>query len=211
TFVVSFKGHPRDHTAGTHDARMRQWFADAPRDRDIYWIYFHEPENDIAGGAYTAAEYRAAFRHLKALADTAGNPRLHPTLVLMQWTVEPASGRNWRDYYPGDGVVDVFAWDVYNFDSSAAQGRYVPPATLLDAALAVNAGLGLPTGIAEMGSHIAAGDDGTRRAAWIQAMNDYLRAHGSLWNLWFDLDWSNGDYRLRDPAALAAWQQFCDS
>jgi hypothetical protein len=35
--------------------------------------------------------------------------------------------------------------------------------------------------------------------------------HGWLWNLWFDLAWSSGDYRLRDPAGLAAWRQFCNS
>ncbi|MEQ4305660.1 DNRLRE domain-containing protein [Plantactinospora sp. B6F1] len=209
TFVVSFKGNARDHAAGVHDAHMRQWFASAPRDRDIYWIYYHEPEDNIRDGEFTAAEYRAAWRHIKALADEAGNPRLHATQVLMQWTLVAESGRNWRDYYPGDGVLDVLAWDVYNYDSTAAKGRYLAPATLLDPVLAANASVGLPFGVAEMGSHIAAGDNGSGRAAWVTAMNDYLAANGSLWNLWFDLDWSTGDYRLRDSAGAAVWRQFC--
>jgi hypothetical protein len=40
-------------------------------------------------------------------------------------------------------------------------------------------------------------------------MNDYLAAHGSLWNLWFDLKWPTGDYRLRDTHGVAAWREFC--
>lgn len=60
-----------------------------------------------------------------------------------------------------------------------------------------------------MGSHIAAGDDGTRRATWLREMNDYLAAHGSLWNLYFDLNWPTGDYRLRDPAGSTVWREFC--
>ncbi|ROT29264.1 DNRLRE domain-containing protein [Micromonospora sp. HM5-17] len=207
--VVSFKGNARDYAAGTHDAQLRQWFASAPRDRDIYWVYYHEPEDNIRDGEFTAAEYRAAWRRLAGLADEAGNPRLHATMVLMQWTLVPASGRNWRDYYPGDGVLDVLAWDVYNYDSTAAKGEYLTPASLLDPVVAANTSVGLPFGVAELGSHIAAGDDGTRRAAWIRAMNDYLVTHGSLWNLWFDHAWSTGDYRLRDPAGLAAWREFC--
>ncbi|MGW2214079.1 hypothetical protein ACWCSD_03750 [Nonomuraea sp. NPDC001684] len=61
----------------------------------------------------------------------------------------------------------------------------------------------------ELGSHIAAGDDGTRRGAWLDQMTAYLNGHGALWALYFDLDWSTGDYRLRDPASRAAWTAFC--
>ena len=207
--VVSFKGNARDHASGVHDAHMRQWFANAPRDRDIYWVYYHEPEDNIRDGEFTAAEYRAAWQNLARLADTAGNPRLYATQVLMQWSLVPASGRDWRDYYPGDGVLDVLAWDVYNYDSSAAKGQYVPPATLLDPIVQANASVNLPFGVAEMGSHIAAGDDGTGRAGWVRAMNAYLSANGSLWNLWFDHSWPTGDYRLRDPAGAAVWRESC--
>ncbi|GAA0710939.1 DNRLRE domain-containing protein [Dactylosporangium roseum] len=209
TLVVSFKGNARDHAAGVHDAFMRQWFASAPRDRDIYWVYYHEPEDNIRGGEFTAAEYRSAWQRLAGLAAAAGNPRLHATQVLMEWTVNPDSGRNWRDYYPGDGVLDVLAWDVYNYDPTAAKGVYLAPATLVDRAVAANAAVGLPFGVAEMGSHVAAGDDGTGRAAWVRAMNAYLEQRGSLWNLWFDLNWSTGDYRLRDAGGVAAWRDFC--
>ncbi|MGW1060632.1 CBM96 family carbohydrate-binding protein [Micromonospora rubida] len=205
--VVSFKGNARDYLSGRYDDQMRQWFAGAPRDRDIYWVYYHEPEDNIRDGEFTAAEYRAAWQRLSALADAAGNPRLFATQVLMQWTLVPASGLDWRDYYPGDGVLDVLAWDIYNYDS--AKGRYLAPATLVDPAVAVNRTVGLPIAVAELGSHIAAGDDGTARAVWVRAINQYLSQRGSLWNLWFDLSWPTGDYRLRDPSGVSAWRDFC--
>ncbi|MFC5821049.1 CBM96 family carbohydrate-binding protein [Nonomuraea harbinensis] len=207
--VISFKASPGAVVAGTHDAAMRTWFAAAPRDQDIYWSFYHEPEDNIRNGEFTAADYRQAWSRLAGLAREAANPRLRGTLILMGWTVDPASGRDWRDYYPGRAALDVLAWDVYNYDTTAAKGRYLAPATLLDATLAVNRAENLPHGVAELGSHIAAGDDGTGRAAWLADMTGYLNRHASVWALYFDLDWPTGDYRLRDPASRAAWSAFC--
>lgn len=208
--VVSFKRNPREYLAGTHDAYMRDWFAAAPRAKDVYWTFYHEPEDNIAAGEFTAAEYRAAWTRLAQLAAAAGNPRLHATMVLMEWTLNPASGRDWRAYYPGDGVLDVLAWDVYNYVPRAQEGVYLPPAQLLDRIVAVNRSLGLPFGVAEMGSHLANGDTtGARRGQWIRDMNAYLQTHGSLWNLWFDLDWPTGDYRLLDAPSRDAWRDLC--
>lgn len=209
--VVSFKAAPRDVLAGLHDTHLRNWFATAPRGKDVYWVFYHEPEDNIAANEFTAADYRAAYAWLAQLAAEAQNPRLHATMVLMEWTLNPASGRDWHNYYPGTGVLDVLAWDVYNYTPRAQDGIYVPPAQLLDRIVAVNRSVGLPFGIAEMGSHLATGDStGVRRAQWIRDMNTYLQAQGSLWNLWFDLDWSNGDYRLLDAPSRDVWTALCD-
>ncbi|MEU8319671.1 hypothetical protein AB0C33_14975 [Nonomuraea sp. NPDC048881] len=103
----------------------------------------------------------------------------------------------------------MLAWDVYNYDSTAAKGQYLAPAALFDRTYAVNQAENLPHSVAEPGSHIATGDDGTRHGAWLDQMTAYLNGHGTLWALNFDLDWSTGDYRLRDPASRAAWTAFC--
>ncbi|RJL19961.1 hypothetical protein D5H75_39930 [Bailinhaonella thermotolerans] len=207
--VISFKAGPRVVSSGAHDTTLRAWFRAAPRDRDIYWTFYHEPEDDIARGEFTAADYRQAWKHLAALAREAANPRLRATLILMNWTLETASGRHWRDYYPGRDTIDVLAWDVYNYDTLAAKGRYLDPRTLLAQSIAVNRSENLPYGVAELGSHIAAGDDGTGRAAWLRQMTAHLSEHGALWALYFDLDWPSGDYRLNDPHGRAAWTDFC--
>jgi hypothetical protein len=207
--VVSFKGSVSDHANGRHDAFMRDWFSRAPRDQDIYWTFYHEPEDNIRDGEFSAAEYRAAWQRLSRLAREANNPRLRATQILMQWTLVPASGRNWRDYYPGDGVLDIQGWDVYN--GAAHKGQYNAPSELIDPIVAVSRQTGLAFGVGELGSHLAAGDDGTRRATWIRDITGYLSSKGSLWNLWFDLDWPTGDYRLLDEPSRIAWRNACDA
>ena len=172
TVNVSFKFDADDVVAGKHDAAMRTWFAGVPRNIDVYWTYYHEPEDNIRDGEFTAAQYRAAWQRLRGLADAAGNPRLRSALVLMEWSLRPASGRNWRDYYPGKATIDVLSWDVYN--AQAAKGGYAAPATLFGQIVAVAEAEGRPWAVSEFGSHLATGDTGTARAAWLNASVRYL-------------------------------------
>ncbi|WP_125611994.1 CBM96 family carbohydrate-binding protein [Actinomadura sp. WAC 06369] len=203
--VVSFKMNPRDVLAGKHDAKMARWFAEAPDDRDVYWVYYHEPEDNIADGHFTAADYRAAWRRLAGLADRADNPRLKATLVLMSWSLEPESRRNWRDYYPGRDVIDVLGWDTYNL----AKSRYQTPDEMYGKVLEVSAQEDLPFGVAETGAHLIPGDDGAKRAAWLRSMTRYLEQKNALWVAYFDLDWPTGDFRLLDAPSIKAWNDFC--
>ncbi|WP_026313366.1 DUF7594 domain-containing protein [Actinomadura flavalba] len=205
--IISFKFAPKDVLAGRHDAAMAKWFATAPRDRDVYWVYYHEPEDNVAKGEFTAADYRAAWRRLRSLADRADNPRLKATLVLMGWSLTAESRRNWRDYYAGKDVVQVLGWDVYNL--SHHKGRYDSPSVMFDKVIAVSNDEGLPFGIAETGSYLIAGDRGGQRAGWLRESNAYLQKHGALWSAYFDLDWPTGDFRLLDPAGQKAWRDSC--
>lgn len=207
---VSFKAPPSEVLAGTHDAYLRNWFRTAPQGQDIYWTYFHEPEDDIKRGDFTAGQYRQAFQRVAGLAAEAGNPRLRATLILMGWTLESASGRNWRDYYPGRQYLDVFGWDIYN--ASESSGGYDTPQTMYSAAINVSRGENLPFAFPETGSAIASGDDGTRRAAWLRSAVSYLSTAGAQYVSYFDQNFTtqNGhDYRLRDEAGKAAWREFC--
>lgn len=210
--IVSFKLPPRDILSGTYDLRLRSWFAGAPADRDTYWVYFHEPEDNIARGEFSAADYRAAWQHLAGLADQAGNPRLYATLVLMGYSVEPPSGRDWRDYYPGRDTVDVLAWDIYNYVNEGA-GGYRDPATLFGRAYEVTRAEGLPFAVAEVGSAIASGDDGTGRAAWLRTTLRYLRDRQAVFVSYFDMyvDDNHGPqhYELRDAPSIAAYREVC--
>ncbi|MFI0351480.1 DNRLRE domain-containing protein [Actinomadura sp. 9N407] len=205
TTVVSFKMNPRDVLSGRHDDRMRTWFRDAPGDRDVYWVYYHEPEDNIAKGEFSAADYRAAWRRLRSLADKAGNKRLKATLVLMSWSLEPGSRRDWRDYYPGRGVVQVLGWDAYNLSKTG----YQDPAEMYRKIISVSRSERLPFGVAETGSHLMGGDTGAKRAAWLREMTNHLTKNKALWAAYFDLDWHTGDYRLRDAAGIKAWRDFC--
>jgi len=206
--VVSFKAPPEEVTAGRFDDRLRRWFADAPTDRITWWSYYHEPENEIAAGAMSAEAYRRAWTHLAGLAESADNPNLKATLILMNWTVNPASGRAWRNYYPGDAIIDVLAWDAYN--PSAVRGVYRSPEHMFGRVRAVSRAVGKPWGVAEFGSVIAAGDDGNGRAAWLRATAQYLRDEQASFATYFDTD-IGVDYRLSDAPSRAAWREIVAS
>lgn len=204
--VVSFKLGPREVTAGQHDAAMREWFATTPPALHVNWVYWHEPEDDAEAGSFSATDYRAAFAHLDALADEVGNPRLRSTVILQSWSTRAASGREWRDFLPDPTHVDVLAWDVYN--RRARLGEYTDPAQLLDAPRRASESVDRPFAVAEMGSAVTDGDDGSGRATWLRAMGDYLDRHDADFAAYFDFRWNDGadDYRLRDQPSLGAWR-----
>ena len=201
--VVSFKASPQSVLAGAYDTTLRDWFATAPRGRPIWWSYYHEPEDQIAAGAFTAADYRAAWQRIASLADAAGNPDLHATLILMCYTLEASSGRSFADYYPGGTVIDTIAFDCYN--QLASKGSYVSPTAQFAGVLAEAAATGKPWGIAEFGSQLVAGDNGSGRAAWLQASGAWLAAHNAAFVTYFDSPVA-GEYRLLDAPSQQAWR-----
>jgi beta-mannanase len=169
-----------------------------------WWTYFHEPENDIDAGAFTAAQFRTAFRHVAALAAQAGNNNLRATLILMGFTTVSPS-RTWTDYYPGADVVDVLGWDVYNHN--AANGiAYTPPADVFGKVVAASLAAGKPFGIAEIGAPLLPTDPGAGRAAYLRATADYLRSAGAQFVTYFDST-NGGNYVLDDAASVAAWAE----
>ncbi|WP_320069005.1 hypothetical protein [Micromonospora sp. RTGN7] len=207
TVVVSFKAPPGEVAAGKHDTRLAAWFRSVPRDLDVYWSYFHEPEDDIARGSYTAAQFRAAWQRLAGLADRADNARLRATLILMCWTLNPNSGRTFDNYWPGGGAIDVLGWDCYN--SGGKFNRYTDPAQVFGPMIAKSKALGKPWGLAETGSVRVAGDSGTGRATWIRAMSKYLDGQRPLWVAYYDYQVSGGDFRLSDAPSREAWRAWC--
>jgi len=200
--VVSFKMSPADVVNGRYDDLMRGWFAAAPTDRPTWWTYWHEPEDDIEAGRFTAAQYRAAWAHLADLAQTAGNRQLRATLILMCWSLERASGRTWTDYYAA-GDIQAQGWDCYN--SAGRSGSYRSAASILEDVTAVAAKTGLPWGLTEFGSLLVAGDDGTGRAAWLSDMAAVATAGGGQFLTYFDSN-IGVEYRLLDDPSRNRWR-----
>src|SRR3954468_3232126 len=163
--VISFKLAPKQVLNGSHDAALRQFFAATPR--PTYWSYWHEPEDNIAHGAFTAADYRAAWRHIAAIAKASGKP-LRATLTLMGWTAMPASGRTWTDYSPGADVIDVLAWDNYAWSPKDT------PAGVYGPARSVSQKAGKPWAIAETGVGSKQFTNQADRRALLTAMSRWL-------------------------------------
>lgn len=138
----SFKLAPREVLAGTHDAAIRSFLSAAPA-KTTYLTYWHEPEDDVELGDFTATDYKNAWRRIAGLVKASGK-NVKMTLCLMEWSLRPESGRNWKNFYPGADVVDVLAWDAYHGKGRAASDIYSRPRSVSQAE-------GKPWAIAETG------------------------------------------------------------
>jgi hypothetical protein len=202
--VVSFGGSPSAVLSGAADPAIAHFFDTAPRTFPIYYCYFHEPENNIADGQFTAATYRAAWARVAQLADAAHNPDLHSNLILMGWDVNPYSHRNWRNYLPTGGIISVVSWDVF------PGGGYgvAPPSEWMGPEIKVSRAAGLRFGFAEFATTTVRG-----RPAWLTSIGSYCRSTGAVYCTYFNsaqvggLAQHGGSYIMSDQASITAWRQ----
>lgn len=208
TIITSFRVPPAEIVSGRHDHALLHFLRTAPRDVPVFWSYYHEPEGDIDDGLFTLADYRAAWQHVARLAARTCRANLHPTLILTGYTTEPESGRDWRDYYPGDEFISAVAFDPYNSASSRPED-YPPPDELFRPVLRAATDSGKPWGIAETGSQVVDSDPtGRQRAAWLADIADYFRSHGAAFVTYYDsVGVSGADYRLTDEPSRTAWRE----
>jgi hypothetical protein len=202
--VVSFKADPEEVVAGKHDRYLRDWFESAPGDRPTWWVYFHEPENNVDAGDFTPSQFSAAWGHVAELAETVDNEQLRATMVLMCWTVNPGSGREVTEYADPMLDIDVLAWDCYNY--GARQGKYLPADEILDRAVEASTAAGAGWGVAELGSLLVSGDNGEQRAEWLHEVADYGRSHRADFMTYFHAT-VGGDFPLDDPESAQAWAE----
>ncbi|MGW4151951.1 hypothetical protein ACWEDF_02175 [Micromonospora chersina] len=207
TVVVSFKASPQEINSGKYDSRLASWFASIPREHNVYWSYFHEPEDDVERGAFTTAAYRTAWKRVAGLANRANNPKLINTLILMCWTLDPKSGRSFDAFYPGGDVIETLGWDCYNW--GAKWKRYASPQEIYGEMISKSKALGKPWGVAETGSDLVPGDAGTGRATWIRSMTGFLNGQRPEFVAYYNQVVSQGDFRLLDQPSIQAWKSFC--
>jgi hypothetical protein len=196
--IVSFKALPNTILSGADDAVLKQFFNTAPTGHPIYYVYYHEPEDNINAGQFTAAAYRSAWVHIVGLADAAHNPDLHSTLTLMAYDLRPASHRNWRDYMPPGNVISTIAWDAY----PPGARQLTPPAQFMAPEIAVSKASGLPFGFAEFGVTDLSG-----RPGWLTQVGEYLMKSGALFGSLFDsTPPGSPDLTITDSASETAWR-----
>jgi FlgD Ig-like domain len=202
--VVSFKALPQTILSGADDAALEHFFDTAPHNRPIYYSYYHEPEDNIAAGQFTLADYKAAWARVVGLADAARNPDLHSTLILMEWDLQAASGRDWESYLPGGGIISTLGWDAYPAGSVGGKDpKPVPPADFFGPAIAASRSVGLPFGFAEFGLATAAG-----RPAWLTEVGDYLMNSGAVFATLFNTSTAVPAMHLTDAASETVWRGF---
>jgi hypothetical protein len=201
--VYSFKADPRQVAAGAYDDRVRSFLAGRPAAVRAYVAFYHEPEDDVERGAFTTAQFRAATDHLAPVVRAAGGI---PTSILMQYTLSPASHRDWHDYY--SPAVDVLGWDAYNTSAQDRVPSYRSVAGIVAPVLAVAKETGKAFGWAELGSTCLSTDPTCAgRAAWLSALGSALSSSGAQFAAYWNRPELGGpDYTLSDAASAAAWK-----
>jgi hypothetical protein len=196
TVVLSFKAPPAQVAAGAYDAQLKSFFASIPTNRMVWWSFYHEPEDNIENGEFTAAQYRAAWAHLVTLAPKRST--LKATLILMRWDLT-SKVRHVADYVaPG---LDVLAWDAYVRNWSPTISDAYDPAAK------VSASYGLGFGIAETSVDSAVANPPARTTV-VQDVVNRARADKAQFVTWFETTKTEGDYRLLPYlSAVALWKQ----
>lgn len=202
--ITSFRAAPTAVLSGEYDEELLDAFESMPTEEPIFWSYIHEPEAEVEAGAFTLAEYRRAWRHIVDLAGSLCRGNLFPTLILTGWTADPDSVRDWRDYYPGNGYISVLGWDPYN-SATHTPRRYQSPASIFGPVVGASRDAGKPWGVAETGSELVAGDEGSGRAAWLRRVGQYLSDHQAAFVAYFQST-HDGAFRLDDPPSVAAYR-----
>jgi FlgD Ig-like domain len=202
--IVSFKALPTTILSGADDAVLSHFFDTAPTGQPTYYSYYHEPEDNIAAGQFTLADYKAAWAHVVALADAAHNPDLHSILILMEWDLQKASGRNWKEYLPGGGIISTLGWDAYPQGSATNQNpQLTPPAQFMGPAIAASRSVGLPYGFPEFSLSTPVG-----RPGWLTEVGNYLMTSGALFASYFDGNAQFPTERLTAASGAAVWRSF---
>jgi hypothetical protein len=199
--IVSFNAPPNAILSGADNAALSHFFNTAPTGHPIYYSYWPEPENAIDAGQFTLAGFKSAWAHVVSLAGAAHNPDLHSTLVLTNWDLARQSGRNWKSYLPGGGVISTLGWDAYPAGTVHNDNpQLTPPSVFMGPEVAASKSVGLPFGFAEFGLGRVNG-----RPGWLNQVANYLANSGALFGAYFNSTaWPT--IELTDAASIATWR-----
>jgi hypothetical protein len=151
--------------------------------REVLFSFHHEPHDDaidVKGGTSgTAADYKAAWRRIRAVFDiekashSAGGNVFFAYSAVGSWALKAAPGGppgSGDPLYPGDDLIDVFAHDHYNWYSCRGD-KWEEFAPAWASLVRLSAAHAKPLIAAEFGSPPA---DGLRND-WFRKAGEWLR------------------------------------
>jgi hypothetical protein len=206
-----------DIAAGVYDAELTKEAEGIASLHTRVFVSFEQEANqrDKLGSRGSASDFRAAWRHLHSLFQSAG-----ATNAVWVWvmTGAPANLDRAGQLWPGNDVVDWISWNVYN--QSGCGGGQIQAGLevsfrdalepFYDWVHTQGPGLGIdptkPMMISETGSVLYT-DDPERTAAWYAAVPAALSEFSQVKavGLWDSRTSDLCDYRFqRDPAVLSS-------
>jgi hypothetical protein len=151
-------------------------------DKEIIFIFHHEPHDDVNRSTNTDATYRGAVLRLKdqllrrGAHHTVGG-KVHFAYAPTLWDAKKGNPQGSGDrFYPGDGVFDIFAPTSYNwYDWIIGDGRWHSFEDVMYEAVALARKRVQKLFPSETGSHPA--KDGYDRNEWLRDAKTYLRTN----------------------------------
>jgi hypothetical protein len=213
---------PAQLASGSYDARLWTFIRTTPK--DLIVTNFHEPEDNIEAGQFTAAQYRAAIARLATIVhgvnkEDGGNRRV--STILMVDTLNGFKGRNPQNYWPGydstgKPYVDVLSFDTYAWPHATntpgvpagyTDGvNWLTSAQLLDPVIAYAASQHVRWMVSEFGFLEDIHNPAHKGNAIIDFVN-YARLHDAVAVEYWDNAGRRADWHLRfSSTAVQSWK-----
>lgn len=167
-------------------------------------IFHHEPDQGVASGDPSPAQYKADWAAGAAIVN--GLPASKRQFVKMceDFTeyAQTHGKEAWSDFWTG--LADYCAVDVYT--DALSTTAYPAAAAMFALLLAVSKATGKPALVPEYGAkRIASDTDGSGCAAMIASHIAYAQQHGIVALIW----WSSSPFALdARPAEQAVWKKY---
>lgn len=201
--IASFKFSPQSVIAGTHDAKITAWFNSIPVNRRVWWSFYHEPEENIEAGTFTATQYRDAWSHILDLAPV--RDTLRGVVILMNYSNYKTSRKdNIAQYITTNSKLHGLFWDSY------LTGNTKTISGLVDLPKSVSNNFNLKFGICEVSVAVGFNMTGMTHIQTVNTIVPQLitRARQAEAEVvtWFESNKSDGNWLMRDYAtAVASW------
>lgn len=201
----SFKPNPATFAAGGNDTWFNSFLDSIPSGHRMIIILWHEPEDNIANGEFSLAEWKAANNHLGALVHAKGRAELRTAICLMgSWTFNPASPYYTTEYWDAgfSSAIDYIGLDPYNSNSSFTKfSNDANLARAMNWAALHQKQVILP----EFGCIDDPGGDPSKKVAWINDAYQYSVSANMYAICYFNMDGTIPDVPLSTPESLTAY------
>jgi len=128
---------------------LKTWFNGRPVGQKLLYIPFHEPEDNIAAGTLTLANYLALFPTAMTAKQECSHPQDILICVVLQGETFHSNTRNPENYIPDNTNFDLLGADPYFQGNIGAPASTIP--TAFDAQISIANAHGKPWGIFETG------------------------------------------------------------
>jgi hypothetical protein len=208
----SFNLPPAGVANHQYDAQLKTFISSTPK--NIILALWHEPEENIEKGQFTAAQFVAAqrvFANLVHSLNATNNAQRRVSITLMSVSVTGFQGRNPNNYWPGKDAngknyadlvgFDAYAWPHATNTPGIPAGytdgvKWLTAAGLLNPLIKWAHTIGSPWMISEFG-YLEDVHNPTHRAATITDVVNYARANSAVAVEYWDANGQRADWRLR--------------